>query len=153
MNKLALGFGLLALVAATAGSLAAKEAAKKELVQHALDELPWKEMMPGMPLMGADVWTGPGGAGCRYMKFPRGFAVPVHWHSKDAHAVVISGNWGSALEGAQDKLIGPGSHQFIPGKVKHSTKCGEASDCVIYSCSTGTFDVKGLPPAPKEAAK
>jgi quercetin dioxygenase-like cupin family protein len=149
MNKLALGLGLLGVVAAATGTLAAKEAAKKEIVSESLEELAWKEMMPGMPLMAAEVWKGPGGSGCFYLKFPKGMAVPLHWHSKDAHAVVISGNWGSTPEGGQDKLLSPGSHQFIPGKVKHTTKCGEAADCVIYSCSPGAFDVKGLPPPPK----
>jgi hypothetical protein len=148
MKNVALGLGILAVVGA-GGALAAKEAAKKEITQEAMADLAWKEAMPGMPLQVVEVWKGPGGAGCQYMKFPKGISVPVHFHSKDIHAVVITGNFGSAPEGAEPKLQGPGGHQFVPGKLKHSTKCGDAADCVIYSCSTGPFDVKGLPPPPK----
>ena len=149
MKKLAMGIGLLA-VAFAGGALAAKEAAKKEIVQETPDDLKWKEVVPGMPVMAAEIWKGPGGSGCSYIKFPKGTAVPLHWHSKDGHAVVISGSWGSAPEGGgPEKMIGPGAHQFIPAKLKHTTKCSEAADCIVYSCSPGPFDVKGLPPPPK----
>ena len=33
---------------------------------------------------------------------------------------MIAGNWGSAVEGAPEKLLGPGSYQFIPGGLKHN---------------------------------
>jgi quercetin dioxygenase-like cupin family protein len=148
MTKLALGIGLLA-VAFAGGALAAKEAAKKEIVQETPAELNFKEVMPGMPVQAAEIWKGPGGAGCQFIKFPKGTAVPLHWHSKDAHAVIISGSWGSGAEGGAEKLVGPGAHQFIPAKLKHTTKCGDAADCVVYSCTTGPFDIKGLPPPPK----
>ena len=148
MKKLALGIGFIT-VAFTGGLVAAKEAAKKEIVQETTADLAWKDVMPGMPLQGVEVWKGPGGAGCQFIKFPKGTLVPVHWHSKDTHAIVISGSFGSAPEGAEPKLLGPGAHQFVPAKLKHSTKCGDAADCVIYSCSVGPFDVKGLPPPPK----
>jgi quercetin dioxygenase-like cupin family protein len=148
MGKLALAIGLSAVVFAGA-ALAAKEAAKKEVMQQTVNDLNWKEAMPGMPIMMAEAWKGPGGSHCQFIKFPKGFAVPVHWHSKDVHGVVISGNWGSALEGAPEKLMGPGGYQTIPAKVKHSTKCGDVSDCVVYDCGPGAFDIKGLPPPPK----
>ncbi len=149
MKNLVFGCGIAA-VALVGGAVVAKEAAKKEIVQETTADLTWKELMPGAPLQGAEVWKGPGGAGCQFVKFPKGTAVPLHWHTKDTHAIVISGSFGSAPEGGgEPKLLGPGSHQFVPGKLKHSTKCGDAADCVIYSCSPGPFDVKGLPPPPK----
>jgi hypothetical protein len=147
MNKLAIGFGLLAT--GLVGGALAKEAPKKEIVQQTTADLTWKEVMPGMPVMAAEDWKGPGGSHCGWNKFPKGFVVPSHFHSKDIYAVVISGNWGSWAEGAPEKLVAPGGHQMIPAKLKHTTKCGDKEDCVIYECSPGAFDIKGLPPPEK----
>ena len=148
MTKLGLGLGLIAL-GFGAGMVAAKEAAKKEIVQKTVADLTWKEVAPGIPVMAAEDWKGPGGSHCGFNRFPKGFVVPSHFHSKDLYAVVIAGNWGSWAEGATEKLVGPGGHQFIPAKLKHSTKCGEAAECVVYECGPGPFDLKGLPPPPK----
>jgi hypothetical protein len=148
MKRLMLGAGLLA-AGFVGGVVAAKEAAKKDIVQQTVADLTWKEVMPGMPVMAADVWKGPGGSHCLFNKFPKGFTVPSHFHTKDVHAIVIAGNWGSHVEGAPEKLVAPGGYQFIPGGLKHVTKCGDAADCVVYECGPGPFDLKGLPPPPK----
>jgi quercetin dioxygenase-like cupin family protein len=147
MKKLAIGLALTA-AGLVGGTLAAKEA-KKEITQQTVADLEWKEVMPGQPVMVAEVWKGPGGAHCRFNKFPKGFVVPQHFHSKDVHAVVISGSWGSWSEGGEEKLAATGGHQFIPAKLKHTTKCGDGADCVVYACSPGAFDIKGLPAPPK----
>jgi quercetin dioxygenase-like cupin family protein len=76
--------------------------------------------------------------------------APTHFHTKDLYSVVIAGNWGSWVEGTPEKLVGPGAYQFIPGGLKHTTKCGDAADCVTYECGPGAFDLKGLPPPPKK---
>jgi quercetin dioxygenase-like cupin family protein len=133
-----------------AGALAAKEAAKKEIVQQAASDFKWKEVASGMPVLAAAVWKGPGGSQCALNKFPKGFAVPTHTHSKDVHAIVIAGNWGSWTGGGPEKLQGPGGYQLIPANLKHTTKCGDAADCIIYACGPGPFDIKGLPPPPKK---
>jgi len=148
MKKLAVVVGLL-MFGFLGGTLLAKEKAKKEIVQQTAADLQWKDVAPGMPIMASDVWKGPGGSHCAFNKFPKGTAVPTHWHTKDIHAIVIAGNWGSFAEGAPEKLVAPGGYQLIPGGLKHSTKCGDAADCVIYECSPGAFDLKGLPPPPK----
>ena len=58
MRKLALGLGLLA-GAFAGGALAAKEMARKEVTQQNLNDLDWKEIMAGMPIMQAEAWKGP----------------------------------------------------------------------------------------------
>jgi quercetin dioxygenase-like cupin family protein len=127
------------------------EGSGKGVVQKTVSDLAWHDM-PGTPVQVSDVWKGPGGSHCTFNRFPKGTTVPLHFHTSDIHAVVIAGQWGSAVEGAPDSLVGPGTYQFIPGKLKHTTKCGDAEDCVIYSCSPGKFDTKGLPPS-KQAGK
>jgi hypothetical protein len=147
-KRIALACGVLA-VGLVSGALA-KEAAKKEVVQEKVADLQWKELEPGNPIMTAAAWKGPGGSYCRWVKFPKGLAVPLHFHTKDIHAVVISGKWGSAADGQPEKLQGAGGYEMIPGGLKHSTKCGDDADCVTYECSPGAFDIKGLPPPPKK---
>jgi hypothetical protein len=85
--------------------------------------------------MSVEEWKGPGRSHCTWNKFPKGFVAPTHYHTKDLHSVVIAGNWGSWVEGAPEKLVGPGGYEFIPGGLKHSTKCSEAADCLTYECS------------------
>jgi uncharacterized protein DUF4437 len=147
-KNLATGIALVT-VGFVGGALAAKEKPKKEIVQQTVADLQWKDIAPGMPVQGSESWKGPGGSHCWFNKFPKGFSVPLHWHTKDVHGIVIAGNWGSAAEGAPEKLVAPGGYQFIPGGLKHTTKCADAADCVIYECGPGPFDVKGLPPPPK----
>lgn len=146
-KRIVLACGLLA-VGFVSGALA-KDAAK-EVVQETVADLQWKELAPGNPIMTAAAWKGPGGSYCRWVKFPKGLAVPLHFHTKDIHAVVISGKWGSAADGQPEKLQGTGGYEMIPGGLKHSTKCGDDADCVTYECSPGAFDIKGLPPPPKK---
>jgi quercetin dioxygenase-like cupin family protein len=126
-----------------------KEGAKKAIVQKTVSDVQWHDAGPGLPVQRSDVWTGPGGSHCSFNKFPKGTVVPLHFHTNDLTTVVIAGQWGSAAEGAPESLVGPGAYQFIPGKLKHTTKCGDAEDCVIFTCSPGAFDIKGLPPPPK----
>jgi hypothetical protein len=148
MKRILCGFALL--VVGFVGGAFAKDAAQKAIVQKTVADLEWKAMAPGVPVMIAEAWKGPGGSHCSWNKFPKGFVAPTHFHTKDLHSVVIAGNWGSWVEGAPEKLVGPGGYQFIPGGLKHTTKCGDAADCVTYECGPGAFDLKGLPPPPKK---
>jgi len=141
-----IGLVMLGLVG---GALAAKEA-KRAIVQQRVSELKWSEVAPGVPIVEAPVWQGPGGSHCVFDKFPRGFAEPEHFHTHDIHAIVIEGRWGSGLPGAPEQLVAPGGYQLIPGGLKHTTKCAPDVDCVVYVCLPGAFDVKGLPPEPKK---
>jgi hypothetical protein len=147
MKKLVWGLALMA-VGFVGGALAEKKA--KEIEQPKLDSLAWKAAAPDLPVMAADAWKGPGGSYCQFNKFPKGFAVPTHWHSKDVYSIVIAGQWGSHSEGTPESLQGPGGYQIIPGGVKHETKCGDAGECVVFTCGPAAFDLKGLPPPPKK---
>jgi hypothetical protein len=149
MKRLFTGVGLLALGFA-GGAFAAKASGKKEITQPKLTDLEWKEVAPNMPVMAAESWKGAGGSHCTFNKFPKGFVAPSHTHTNDVYSIVISGKWGSHAEGAPESLQGPGGYQFIPGGVKHETKCGDTGDCVIYDCGPKAFDLKGLPPPPKK---
>lgn len=130
--------GLAAL--AFAGGAIAKEKAKKQIVHWTVADLQWKEV-PKMPIMQAEAWHH-GPTHCQFNKFPKGFSVPLHTHTADFGSVVLLGNFGSSAEGEPERLQGPGGYQFIPGGLKHTTKCGADSECVVYTCMSGPFDLK-----------
>ena len=107
-------------------------------------DLKWVEMDPTAPgVKVADVWGDhtKGGYGA-FIKFPAGFTAPLHTHSNTAKVVVISGTWIQVPEGKPEVRLGPGSYVVQPGKsYRHVTKCDKASDCLIFSESTGAFDL------------
>jgi len=148
MKRVLWSFAMIA-VGFVGGALADKAAAKV-IEQPKMDALAWKEIGPGLPVMAAESWKGAGGSYCTFDKFPKGLVVPTHSHSNDVYSIVITGQWGSHAEGTPESLQGPGGYQIIPGGVKHETKCGDASDCIVYSCGKAAFDLKGLPPPPKK---
>ncbi len=107
-------------------------------------DLKWTDMDPKFPgLKIADVWgdhtkTGYGA----FIKFPAGFTAPLHYHSHAAKMVVISGTWIQVPEGKPEVRLGPGSYVMQPAKTyRHVTACDKASECLIFTESTGAFDL------------
>lgn len=138
-----------------AGAVLAQAAAKAPVVVSAAD-MKWVDLDPqrGPGVKIADVWGNhkTGGYGA-FIKFPAGFAAPLHTHPNAAKIVVISGTFVQAPEGKPEFRLGPGSYLMQPGgSYKHTTTCDKASECVIFSESTGKFDIK-MAEAPKAAAK
>ena len=108
-------------------------------------DLKWVELDPqkGPGVKIADVWGDhtKGGYGA-FVKFPAGFTAPLHYHSHAAKIVVISGTWIQVPEGKSEMRFGPGSYVMQPGKsYRHVTACDKASECLIFSESTGAFDL------------
>ncbi len=120
-----------------------KPAARKAVFMPAGD-MKW-EATPGAPpdVKGVTLWgdptKGPYGG---IQKFPAGFSAPLHTHSSDIKAVVISGTFVVGPEGGPENRLGPGSYEFIPNTYKHTTKCDTGSECVVLVQTQGKFDVK-----------
>jgi hypothetical protein len=149
------GFAVSFLVAS--GALAQDPAAQKARAGAPIfmpaAELKWADLdqnAPGIKIV--DLWgnhaTGPYGA---LIRFPAGFAAPLHTHPVDAKIVVVSGTFIQGPEGKPEVRLGPGSYMMQPGATyRHTTRCDAASECVIFTESTGAF---GLTPAEAPAAK
>ena len=89
------------------------------------------------------------GAFSAFIKFPAGFAAPLHTHTNAVKIIVVSGTFLQQPEGKAEFRLGPGSYLFQPGgDYKHTTACDKGSECVIFAESIGAFDLK-----PVEAAK
>ena len=84
-------------------------------------------------------------------KFPPGFSAPLHTHSSDMHAVVISGTFLVGPEGGPDNKLPAGSFFSFTGKKQHVTKCEGNAECLLAVDSRGKWDV--IPEETKPAAK
>ena len=127
-----------------------KKAASKAVVWPAAD-LKWTDMTDGPPgTKVVDLWGDhTKGAYGAMMKFPAGFAAPLHTHTSDMRIVVVSGTFIHTPEGKPEVRLGPGSYLMQSGRYRHSTGCDKASDCVFFAESKGKFDIK-MVDAPKK---
>ena len=140
--------------AAEKGKAATKPAGKKAVFMPAGD-MKW-EATPGAPpdVKGVTLWGDPAkGPYGGIQKFPPGFSAPLHTHSSDMHAVVISGTFLVAPEGGSDNKLPAGSYEFIPSTFKHTTKCDTGSECLVFIETKGKFDVKPVGEGNKAAEK
>lgn len=121
----------------------AQKKMKKEFVAWAAGDIKWEEMKGGPPgIMVAKLWGDmTKGAYGALVKFPPNFKNPLHTHTSDLKAVVISGSFIGGPEGGPEKTYGPGSYIFVPGGVKHTSGTADAGG-VQFLESTGKFDMK-----------
>ena len=144
-----------AVLAQGAGEAKAKSAPKAKagapIVMPAAD-LKWTDLDPtGAPgVKIADMWGDhTKGAFGAFVKFPAGFATPLHTHTNAFKIVIVSGTFVQAPDGKPEFRLGPGSYMWQPGgNYRHTTACDKASDCVFFTQANGKFDLK-----PVEAAK
>jgi quercetin dioxygenase-like cupin family protein len=123
-----------------AQSAAGKTAAAKATLIGA-DELKWVDV-PNTPVKLAIVkGDSAKGAHVSFMKLPAGFSAPLHSHSADHHAAVVSGTLVLTPEGGTAKSLGPGSWFEFTGKKKHLTACQPGTDCVLFLVSDGAWDL------------
>ena len=119
-----------------------RTAHKPEGIWHAAD-LKWVDMADGPP--GAkivDLWGDhTKGAFGSMIKFPAGYAAPLHTHTHDMRLVMVSGTFIHAPEGKPEVRLGPGSYFMQPGAYRHTTACDKASDCVSFAESNGNLDI------------
>lgn len=92
------------------------------------------------------LWAAPvygdifGGEHGTLIKMPKKFTSPVHTHSEDYHAVVVSGIVANGLPGAPDVPLASGSHWFQKGGEAHVTKCLSSTECVFFITQQDKFD-------------
>jgi quercetin dioxygenase-like cupin family protein len=145
----------LAALGAWVASAAAQPAAKKpvpvrEVKVMAQADLKWEtdpESKVSIAVLSGNPKTGPYEA---FVKFPAGMDVPLHWHTFSNTAVGVSGTLVVDVEGQGTKEIAAGSWGLLPGRVKHTTKCKEGADCVIYGRQPGKDDIHLVNPPPKK---
>jgi quercetin dioxygenase-like cupin family protein len=149
-----------ALLAQGSGESKAKSGSKAKASRAVImpaGDVKWTDLDPtGAPgVKIADLWgnhaTGAYGA---LIKFPAGFVAPLHTHTNDMKAVMVSGTFIHGPEGKPEVRLGAGSYLMQPGgNYRHTTACDKASECLFFAQSNGKFDLKpadaGKAPAKK----
>ncbi len=76
--------------------------------------------------------------------------VPPHWHSANETHTILSGTWVFECDGKRDGL-GPGSFNYIPGKMAHQAWAPENG--LLFITVDAAWDVNwvnGPPQPPKK---
>ncbi|WP_243286598.1 cupin domain-containing protein [Geothrix terrae] len=90
------------------------------------------------------------GAGHFLIKLKDGFVAPLHHHTSDHFATVLSGTMSFTVDG-KETLLPAGSFFVFKGKKEHITKCMPGADCVLSVDVRGKWDV--VPEKAESAAK
>ena len=80
------------------------------------------------------------GAHGTFIKMPAGFVSPVHTHTEDYYAVVISGVGVNIPVGGIDVPLPVGSYWFQKGGERHITKCISPNECIFFLSQPNKFD-------------
>ena len=75
-----------------------------------------------------------------FVKMPAGFVSPLHTHTEDYYAVVVSGVGVNTQPGKADIPLPSGSYWFQAGGEPHVTKCISAVECIFFLSQPGAFD-------------
>jgi quercetin dioxygenase-like cupin family protein len=138
--------------AAILGTAERPQAAERHHTVVPDEAVEWGPAPPSLPpgaqaamLLGSPAKEGPF---VLRLKFPGGFTVPPHHHSKDEFVTVISGRFGVAhgekLDLAAEKPLAAGSFVHLPaGMLHYAWADGET---VVQINGTGPFDVKYVDP-------
>ena len=117
------------------------------------DAVKWGPAPPSLPpgaqaaaLLGSPAKEGPF---VLRLKFPDGFVVPPHRHSKDEFVTVISGGFGVShgekVNRAGVKALPPGSFVHLPAGMPHYAWA--EGETVVQINGMGPFDVVYINPA------
>ena len=117
------------------------------------DAITWGPAPPSLPpgaqaavLLGSPAKEGPF---VLRLKFPAGFTVPPHRHSKDEFVTVIAGRFaiasGERLDGPALKPLPPGSFVHLPAGMPHYAVA--EAETVVQINGVGPFDVTYVDPA------
>jgi quercetin dioxygenase-like cupin family protein len=142
----------LSLGAAIFVADAPAQAAEAHHTVVSADEIKWGPAPPSLPpgaqaavLLGSPAKEGPF---VLRLKFPSGYAVPPHRHSKDEFVTVISGKFGigasEKLDRAAAKPLPPGSFVHLPAGMPHYAIAD--AETVVQINGVGPFDVTYIDP-------
>lgn len=130
--------GVALAIIVIAGAVVANSGGQAIVV--AKTDLKWKELgIPGVAAaqVSGDMSKGPSRF---FLKYPVGLSTPMHSHTADHYATVVSGNVTLIADGKTHKL-GPGSYFSLTGKMAHSAKVEGKEPVVFFIQADGPWDV------------
>jgi quercetin dioxygenase-like cupin family protein len=147
IRLLALSLG--ATIVAAASPL---QAAEQHHTVVSADAVAWAPAPPSLPpgaqaavLLGSPAKEGPF---VLRLKFPAGFVVPPHRHSKDEFVTVIAGKFGigtgEKLDRESMNVLPPASFVHLPAGMAHYAAA--EAETIVQINGTGPFDVTYINP-------
>ena len=138
--------------AAVFGIATSLQAAESHHTVVSADAITWGPAPPSLPpgaqaavLLGSPAKEGPF---VLRLKFPAGFIVPPHRHSKDEFVTVISGKFaitaGETVDRAAAKSLPAGSFVHLPAGMPHYALAD--GETIVQINGTGPFDVVYVDP-------
>ncbi|NNC65685.1 MAG: DUF4437 domain-containing protein [Gammaproteobacteria bacterium] len=109
----------------------------------AFEDLQFGPIAEGSPVEAALLWGNPEtGPAAVLVRFPEGFAEPLHSHSSTYHSVLVKGTFSSrGPDGAKpDKVYGPGSYAIQPGGEVHAEANAGEGELVALVFFEGPID-------------
>ena len=86
-----------------------------------------------------------------FIRSPRNYHVPRHWHSSDETITVLRGTFILKHDGSDERMtLNVGDFGYMPAKMIHEAWTGPAEEAVYFVTTDGAFDinwVEGLPKA------
>ena len=148
-SKLCASAALIAIVALSALPVWAGE---EHHTVVPVEDVRWSPGPPTLPsgaqlavLLGSPAEEGPF---VIRLKFPAGYDVPPHWHSKEEHVTVIAGEFGMGTGDARDRdaapLLAAGSFVRIPAGIRHYAWTDQ--ETVVQINGVGPFDITYVDP-------
>jgi quercetin dioxygenase-like cupin family protein len=64
------------------------------------------------------------------LRFPKGFALPKHWHDNAEQVVVTAGSMVISFEGGREETVRAGGFMYIPPKLAHWGTCPDG--CTFF---------------------
>lgn len=140
-----------ALIAVALSALPARAAEEHHTVVP-VEDVSWSPGPPTLPsgaqvavLLGSPAAEGPF---VIRLKFPAGYDVPPHRHSKEEHVTVITGAFGMGTGDAHDRdaapLLAAGSFARIPARTPHYAWTDQ--ETVVQINGVGPFDITYVDP-------
>jgi quercetin dioxygenase-like cupin family protein len=134
-------FAALAMAAALLSDVSAshaQEAPRTGVVPAS--GLPWKGA--GIPGVATAAVQGDMARGQShfYLRYEKGFATPLHFHSADHFVTTIAGMLVLVVDGKEHRLP-PGSYFALVNKAPHTARCEGAEDCVMFVNARSAWDV------------
>ncbi len=106
-----------------------------------VDALKWTDV-PGAPGVQTSTVEGDATKGPHhfFLKFPAGFAAPVHHHTADHYGTIVKGTLVLTVDGVEHRLP-VGSYVGFTQKTKHATKCDAGAECIMFIDARSAWDV------------
>lgn len=102
-------------------------------------DIQWKQILPGAHF-GAAHGDWEKGAHGKYVRFVKGVQVPLHRHSNEYHAVILSGQVVNVFEGGQRVALAPYDYFYMAPMRAHAHECLSEGGCLFYTYGSQLWD-------------